>query len=154
RNPNSQTPNHIPRALPAKDSSYFEFPRPEVVALIPTSVRRVLDIGCGAGRLGALLKDRQPAEVVGIALHPGAAAQARGRLDDVLEASVEDPTLDFAPGRFDCVVCADVLEHLREPADVLARIRNWLNPEGRLVASLPNVRHHSVVTALLEGNWT
>src|SRR5262249_51795368 len=85
---------------------------------------------------------------------PEAAARARGCLDDVIEMSVEDPTLDFPAGRFDCVVCADVLEHLREPADVLARIRNWLSPEGCLVASLPNVRHHRIVGSLLEGNWT
>ncbi len=143
---------------------------------IPTTARRVLDIGCGRGRLGALLKERQAAvekggqaprekarsqspfstscEVVGIELQPDAAAVARTRLDQVIEQSAEDPALDFPDGHFDCVVCADVLEHLREPAEVLAKIRRWLAPEGVLVASLPNVRHHTVVASLLEGNWT
>lgn len=142
------------RPLPDKDASYFDFPRPEVAALIPFTATRVLDIGCGAGALGALLKERQPAEVVGIELQPAAAALARQRLDQVLERSVEDHALEFEPGRFDCIVCADVLEHLREPAQVLAKIRRWLTPGGTLVASLPNMRHHSIVGALIEGNWT
>ena len=139
---------------PQKDAPYFGFARPEVVALIPTMAKQVLDIGCGAGRLGQLLKQRQNADVTGVELHPLAANMARETLDDVLERNVEDPSFEFEEGRFDCIVCADVLEHLREPADVLAKIRRWLTPDGSLVISLPNVRHHSVVSGLLEGNWT
>jgi len=142
------------RMLPNKDASYFEHARPEVVALIPPTARRVLDLGCGTGRLGALLKERQPAEVVGVELQPDAAADARERLNQVLQQSAEDPALEFPDGRFDCIVCADILEHLREPEQVLAKSRRWLTPDGVLVASLPNVRHHSVVASLLEGNWT
>jgi len=142
------------RRLADKDSLYFDLPRPEVVDLIPTTARRVLDIGCGAGALGELLKQRQSAEVVGIELQLEAAAIASTRLDWVLVQSIEDPTVEFAAGSFDCIVCADVLEHLRDPEVVLERIRGWLAEGGTLVASIPNVRHHSVVTSLLEGNWT
>jgi hypothetical protein len=67
---------------------------------------------------------------------------------------VEQLTPDFAPGSFDAVVCADVLERLREPAALLGRVRGWLKRDGCLVASVPNVRHHSVVRSLLAGNWT
>ncbi len=51
-------------------------------------------------------------------------------------------------------MCGDVLEHLREPERFLRRVCRWLGPDGRVVASLPNVRHHTVVSALLEGNWS
>ena len=50
------------------DPFYFGHARPEVLALVPESARRVLDIGCGAGRLGEAIKARQQAEVVGIEL--------------------------------------------------------------------------------------
>ncbi len=44
---------------------------------------------------------------------------------------------------------------MREPEPpVLKRIHRWLEPGGCLVASIPNVRHHSVITSLMEGNWT
>ena len=118
------------------------------------SRRRVLDIGCGAGRLGEAVKARQQAEVVGIELDEAAAAVARVHLDEVIVGDLERIDPDFPPGSFDAIVCADVLEHLREPERLLKKAREWLVPDGRLIASIPNVRHHSVVRSLLEGNWT
>jgi len=38
------------------DPFYFGYTRPEILALVPESAQRVLDIGCGAGRLGEALK--------------------------------------------------------------------------------------------------
>jgi 2-polyprenyl-3-methyl-5-hydroxy-6-metoxy-1,4-benzoquinol methylase len=136
------------------DLSYFEFARPELLALVPRSARKVLEIGCGAGRLGEALKARQPAEVVGIEVVEAAAQVARERLDQVFAGDVEAMELPFAPASFDAVVCGDVLEHLRRPEELLRRVRGWLRPSGRLIASIPNVRHHTVVRSLLDGNWT
>jgi len=124
------------------------------LALIPDSARRVLDIGCGAGRLGDALKARQQAEVWGVERSDQAAELARQKLDQVVVGDVETLDVDFEPATFDAIVCGDVLEHLREPERLLRRARDWLAPEGCLVASIPNVRHHSVVCSLLQGNWT
>ncbi|HVX12039.1 MAG TPA: glycosyltransferase [Pirellulales bacterium] len=136
------------------DMSYFDFARPEVMQLIPDTARRVLEIGCGNGRLGEALKRRQSCEVVGIELDRDAAEKATGRLDRVLVGDVERLKLDFAPGSIDCLVCADVLEHLVDPLAFLRRTRQWLTEEAAVVTSIPNVRHHSVVGSLIEGNWT
>ena len=137
-----------------KSAPYFKFDRPDVLAMIPTEARGVLDVGCGAGGLGASIKERQPATVVGIELNPVAAERARQRLDDVLTVDIEQADLPPDLGPFDCIICADVLEHLREPQQVLRRLRRHLTPGGVLVASLPNVRNHTVVQSLLAGNWT
>ena len=40
------------------------------------------------------------------------------------------------------------------PSGVLRMARSWLAPDGRLIASVPNVRYHGVVRSLLDGNWT
>jgi SAM-dependent methyltransferase len=128
----------------------------------------VLDIGCGAGQLAAALKKRQPVEVVGIERDATAARIAREVLDRVLQRDVEDgveqeiaeaaetivhsdsgtaaiswsdPSLEFFDRPFDCVICADVLEHLREPGNLLKRIRGWLSPEGTVVISAMNSLH-------------
>ncbi len=138
----------------APDPFYFGHARPEVMALVPVAARRILDIGCGAGRLGQALKARQSAEVVGIELDESAAAVARLRLDDVIVGDVERLDLEFPPGSFDAIVCGDILEHLREPDRLLNKARNWLSADGQLVASIPNIRYHGVVRSLLEGNWT
>ncbi|MGE0761440.1 MAG: glycosyltransferase, partial [Pirellulaceae bacterium] len=143
-----------PVAKPDKETTYFEFDRPEVLALVPVAAKRVLDIGCGAGRLGLSIKQRQEAHVSGIELNDEAAELARQRLDQVIVGDLEQDEIDFALQSLDCVVCADVLEHLRRPRIVLDRIARWLAPDGCLVASIPNVRHHSVIQSLLDGNFT
>lgn len=142
------------RPEPGVIPGYFEHSRPEVLELVPRSARCVLDIGCGAGRLGATLRERQSASVTGVEFDEQAAKIARSRLDKVVCGDIETTDIDFKSQSFDAVVCADILEHLRDPAGLLRRIREWLSPDGVLVTSLPNVRHHSVVRSLLEGNFT
>ena len=44
------------------DLNYFDWPRPELLALIPSTVRKVLDIGCGSGRLGRRLRPARPSK--------------------------------------------------------------------------------------------
>jgi hypothetical protein len=85
-------------ALPhskARDPIYFEFSRPELLALVPATARKVLDIGCGAGRLGADIKTRQAAEVHGIEYEAEPARRAAQRLDRVLTGDVETLEPDF-----------------------------------------------------------
>jgi 2-polyprenyl-3-methyl-5-hydroxy-6-metoxy-1,4-benzoquinol methylase len=49
------------------------------------------------------------------------------------------------------VIFADVLEHLGDPATVLRQVRPFLAPEGRVLASVPNVAHCAVALELLQG---
>jgi SAM-dependent methyltransferase len=134
-----------------QEDSYFEFDRPEVRALVPDDARRVLDVGCGAGALGAALREeREGVEVFGLELFPDAAARARERLDGVLEANLDELVdLPHEPGSFDAMVFGDVLEHLHDPHRLLRVLRPWLADDGALVLSVPNVGHWSVVLPLL-----
>ncbi len=91
---------------------------------------------------------------MGVELNETAAAVARQRIDQVFVGDIEGLDLPLPPSRFDAIVCGDILEHLRDPDRLLRQARVWLTPEGALVASIPNVRHHSVVRSVLEGNWT
>jgi 2-polyprenyl-3-methyl-5-hydroxy-6-metoxy-1,4-benzoquinol methylase len=91
--------------------------------------------------------------VVGVELFEPAAELARTRLDEVLVADVETLDADTFSRPFDCVVCADILEHLRAPHRLLRVVREWLRPDGLVVAHLPNVAHHSVLRGLLGGSW-
>jgi methionine biosynthesis protein MetW len=138
-----------------QDDAYFEFDRPELRELVPAAARRVLDVGCGAGALGAALREERGIEVSGLELSPAAAAQARGRLDAVVEADLDRlEALPFEPGSFDAMVFGDVLEHLRDPHRLLRLLRPWLADDGALVCSIPNVGHWSVVLPLLtQDRW-
>jgi 2-polyprenyl-3-methyl-5-hydroxy-6-metoxy-1,4-benzoquinol methylase len=118
----------------------------------------ILDVGCSNGALGGYLKAIRPTRVVtGIEFDTENAQQASSTLDCVVHANIEAINLlevlaSQAP--FDCVVCADVLEHLREPWVHLVALRRLLKPNGCVILSLPNIRHHSALLQIwLHGSF-
>ena len=124
----------------------YENPREDLQRHVPAGARRVLDLGCASGALGAALKARG-ATVVGVERDPVYAAAARERLDDVVEADLE--TFDPATlGTFDVLIAGDVLEHLSDPWSVLRRFAAIVQPGGTVVVSLPNVRHWETLFAI------
>jgi 2-polyprenyl-3-methyl-5-hydroxy-6-metoxy-1,4-benzoquinol methylase len=136
----------------------YEGPRPDVQALVPRGVKRILDLGCSSGALGAELKRTHGAEVVGIEIDADYAADAATRLDRAINADLEqffgDPDSVAGLGRFDCLIAADVLEHLVDPWSVLARAAALLEPGGVAVVSLPNVRFWETFWQLgWKGEW-
>jgi O-antigen biosynthesis protein len=131
---------------------YYDQARPEVADLVPATCHRVLEVGCATGQLGRLLKTRGH-HVTGIELVPEVAEAAREHLDHVVNADVETDGFPFAPDSFDCIVFADVLEHLIDPWRVLREAVEVLSPDGCVVASIPNVQNVDVIWRLLRGRW-
>lgn len=132
---------------------YFDHVRPELASLVPEHARRIVDFGCGRGALGAHLKERQGAEVIGVELFDDAAAVAAERLDHVVRADLDTlASLPVEEGTVDVAIFGDVLEHLRDPHRLLGVTRRYLKPFGRIVCSIPNVKHFSVVVPLLVGD--
>jgi 2-polyprenyl-3-methyl-5-hydroxy-6-metoxy-1,4-benzoquinol methylase len=126
-------------------------PRDEVTVLVPAGARRILDVGCSTGEMGAALRARGHV-VTGLELDPHLAGAARSRLEHVVEADVEALAASgttVAGGPFDCVVFADVLEHLRDPWAVVRWGAEQVAPGGSLVVSVPNIRHAKTFWALL-----
>lgn len=124
-----------------------------VLELVPRD-SRVLEIGAATGYMSEALRARG-CFVTAIEIDPGAAAQAEQFCERVIVADVESVDLDSELGdeTFDAVLFADVLEHLRDPAAVLGRIRPFVAEGGTVVASIPNVAHGSVRLALLGGEF-
>jgi 2-polyprenyl-3-methyl-5-hydroxy-6-metoxy-1,4-benzoquinol methylase len=137
-----------------KVSGYFEHGRPDMLAFVPEGVRRVLEVGCGAGDFGAAVRALRSAEVVGLELVAEAAQAARGKLDRVIVVDAERDQLDLPESYFDCLICNDVLEHFPNPWATLAKLVRHLRPDAWIVASIPNVRFHKVMRRLVwPGEW-
>jgi SAM-dependent methyltransferase len=97
---------------------------------------RLLELGCGTGVfLRAAMETGW--EGRGIEVSTYAAEQARRRGLQVETGPVEDRS--FGAAEFDCVALWDVLEHLRDPAGVLASAARALRPGGVLALSTGDV---------------
>ncbi len=132
---------------------YYRQERRDVIQLIPDGVKRVLDVGCAEGILGKELLKRGAEEVVGVEIVPEVCRRAEKNLTSVICGDIEQIELPFKKDYFDCIVLADVLEHLREPLDTLKKLRRYLSNDGLIVSSIPNVRYIEVINMLVEGYW-
>ncbi|MEJ2613821.1 MAG: methyltransferase domain-containing protein [Ignavibacteriaceae bacterium] len=141
------------KIIAKEDKNYYENEREDVQKLINPGSRRILDVGCGKGRLGKILKEKFNAEVWGVEYIEDIASFAAENLDSVIPGSIEDAIFKLPDNYFDTIIFADVLEHLIDPYSVLEKIKSKLSKKGEIVASIPNVRHWSVVKKLLEGDW-
>ena len=141
------------KIAPKQDITYYENVREDVQQMINPNSKRILDVGCGKGRLGAVLKSKLNAEVWGVEYVGDIASLAAEQLDNVISGPIEDAIVQLPDKYFDTIIFADVLEHLVDPYTVLSKIKSKLSANGEIVASIPNVRHWSVVKNLLEGEW-
>lgn len=130
--------------------------RPEVARHFPPGIRRLLDVGCGAGDVSVALSRANPAlEVTGIERRSADADRARPRLDRLIEGDATAALRQLADegARFDAFLFADILEHLDDAVGALTIARGLAESGATLVASVPNVGHLSIVRDLVLGRF-
>lgn len=139
-----------------EDLPKYDFPRDDVMRVVPPSARRLLDVGCGGGGFGRNLRGKLPnLEIHGI--EPDAvSARAAGRAgyDEVAVGYFPDALSGLPSTKYDVVCFNDVLEHMPKPDAALQTARTLLEVGGTLIVSVPNVRNWSVWLPLLRrGRW-
>ncbi|MEO8304397.1 MAG: class I SAM-dependent methyltransferase [Betaproteobacteria bacterium] len=118
----------------------------------------VLELGAAAGYFTEWLQS-QGCVVDVLEIDPEAAREARPFARRVvvtdLDADGWEGKLADEPSaaRYDFIVCADVLEHLRDGARLLARLRQLLAPDGELLLSVPNVAHAAIIAGLFDDRF-
>jgi len=134
----AKTPSHERKM----DSPYIFKPSPYsshtlLMAFFPDigNGRRVLDVGCAEGHLARLLAGRG-FEVVGID-RPGTLSETFPSSGRMVQADL-DLGMPGLPEAFEFIMCADILEHLRDPQQFLLDLRPHFTSGGLLIASLPN----------------
>lgn len=139
-----------------KEPTYYQNVRREILPYVQPHNRSVLEVGCGEGATLRYLRDQCGASWVGgIEAYQPAARAAAQHLDWISINDVESPDAAIPDQPVDILLLLDVLEHLREPWDVLRRIvRKALKPGGTVVVTLPNIRNIRVLAKLFaQGRW-
>ena len=132
---------------------YHDLLRPEILALIPQTAKKILDLGCGTGELGKALKKRQACIVNGVEADPFAAKEAEKNLDNIDTHDLNIPRNKKYGAKYDCLVFADILEHLFNPWGTVINECENLSPDGTVIASIPNIAHPDIVKNLTRGLW-
>jgi SAM-dependent methyltransferase len=72
-----------------------------------------------------------------------------------IQANLEDPkwATPLVGEKFDAIICADVLEHLRDPRPLLTQLPAFLAEGGSVLMSLPNASHLTILASLLGGRF-
>lgn len=114
----------------------------------------ILEIGCGCGSTLSAIKCQYPnAHVYGVELIEEVAAAGK-YMADIVQGDIETMKLPFEKHMFDYIMFGDVLEHLRCPEKVIDRMREYLSADGKILASIPNLRNIGVIVSLLKGYFT
>jgi methionine biosynthesis protein MetW len=121
-----------------------------LVLQLTNGFKRVLEVGAATGYLSEAIS-KQGSMVVSVEIDPRAAAIAAQRGLDVRVGSLSTTLRDDE--MFDCVVMADVIEHVQDPDRLIADIKRHIAPGAAIVVSVPNIAHWSIRSRLLFGRF-
>lgn len=126
----------------------------DLLAMIPPQARRVVEVGCMHGAMAQAYRATNPAvHYTGIDIDPEYAAVAAASCHETFAGDIEQ----FDGAAFDklfpsdCWIFGDCLEHLRDPWRLVKAIRGAIDPDGCLLACIPNAQHWSVQLRLASG---
>src|SRR3990167_1543458 len=129
---------------------YYGEIREDILPYIPEGAEEILEIGCGRGLAGEFLRDKLGCRVTGVELNSDIASDARSHISRVICGDIQELDIDE---KYDVVLATELFEHLNYPENFLLKMKSVLRPGGRIVLSVPNVGHYSVVEDLLAGRW-
>jgi 2-polyprenyl-3-methyl-5-hydroxy-6-metoxy-1,4-benzoquinol methylase len=127
---------------------YHQWVRREIEPLLPKQCTHILEVGAGAGATLKWLKTLYPkAETTAVEINPALLDELKLNADLAIIGPVDQTIAQLKT--YDLILLLDVLEHLPDPTETLQKLTKLLNPEGRVIVSVPNIAHLSVSIPLL-----
>lgn len=128
---------------------------PDLLRVIPTHARSLVEVGCSSGALAREFKNIAPScDYTGIEIDETYAALARRYCDRVMVLDIEAAGDNFwsEVADRDCWIFGDVLEHLRDPWSILKKVRSIISAQGSVAICIPNMQHWSIHAKLAVGD--
>lgn len=126
-----------------------------VLQFLEESDLTILDIGCGAGDTGQLIRSVYPnVQITGITCSSLEYEQASKKLDNCICIDIERELLpNLAHNQFDVLCFIHVLEHLVDPASTIQKLLPLLKVGGKVIIALPNIANWRERWKLALGNF-
>lgn len=130
-----------------------------IIAKHALGSKKILDVGCGVGYIGHVVKEQQSCDIDGIDIDKTALKIAEKYYDQTYLMKIGDETdktfVDFLknPKKYDCIICGDIIEHLADPGYIISILVKKLAPNGKILVSIPNVAHIDVIANLIDGRF-
>lgn len=126
-----------------------------LIDLLGKGCKRLLDIGCGAGDNAVLIKKRYPEiDVFGITYSAAEAEISKHQMKQCFVFDIEsDIPSDLRHQSFDVLIFSHVLEHMRDPSEVLAKFSRLLPSGGIVLIAVPNILSWRMRLQFLRGNF-
>lgn len=133
----------------------INFPLYSVISLFELNGKNILSLGCGSAALEEKLEKECGCKVTGLDYDKNAIDSAKKRINSAFSFDLEKNDLNnvLKNNKFDVVILADILEHLRNPEKVLAELEEVLSGDGMIIISIPNIANWSVRLKLLFGKF-
>ena len=114
---------------------------------------KVLEIGCGDGRLANVLSIRKKCRVFCVEKDFKMARIGNNKCVEILNIDIENAGLPYETGSFDCIVLGNVLEHFKEPSKILTDLKKYLSEKGFIIYSVPNIVNWYSRLTILSGKF-
>lgn len=129
---------------------------PDLIDIMPLNAKRVIDIGCGDGKIAKEYHIRAtPDYYMGVEVLPEDVEVARLFCSECILGNIEEfSALEWsALSNYDLWVFGDVLEHLYDPWEILKKVRKSIATGGEIICCIPNSQHWSLQARLSMGDW-
>ncbi|MDD5163412.1 MAG: class I SAM-dependent methyltransferase [Candidatus ainarchaeum sp.] len=123
----------------------------QIVALAGKN-RKILEFGCGKGFVSEQLQ-KNCNKVTAIEIDTESAGQAEKFCEKIILGNIEKIDFEKIGKDFDAAIFADVLEHLKNPEETIAKTKKLLSLEGKIIVSVPNIANWKIRFGLLLGKF-
>jgi 2-polyprenyl-3-methyl-5-hydroxy-6-metoxy-1,4-benzoquinol methylase len=138
----------------SKNDQYYQGVRTDLIELVPSINGAVFEIGCAEGKTLEYIRSKFDCTVAGVDYCDSAVSTAQAKGLNVCKCDLNIEPLPFSETEFDYILVGDVLEHLYDPWRILKDLSLRLKNDGRLLISIPNVKHYYILRDLiLKDQW-
>jgi 2-polyprenyl-3-methyl-5-hydroxy-6-metoxy-1,4-benzoquinol methylase len=131
----------------------YEPAREEIVSLIPRTVKTILSLGCGLGKMEARLAE-VGFQVTAVPLDPVISAGLEDKGVKIVFGDFQEARKKLSNRKFDCLVVSNMLHLVQDPAALLSAYGEILSDNAMVIATVPKVSKLAIMRTKEYGDYS